>query len=509
LDRRARLLSDLGNAARLFKHHGNDIRYCHSFARWYFWNGSHWRMDDQGRIVELCKQTALSIYDEAKRAEGEAQKAITRWALTSQGRDRLTAMAALAQPDVAVTPDDLDADGWLLNCSNGTVDLRTGQLQPHRREDRITRVLQVEFAPDAQCPQFERFLQETFRGDQDLIRHVQNWHGHCLTSDIREQFLYIYLGGGANGKSVLLDTICEVMGTYAGEAPPDLLTLRKHPEHPTEIADLCGRRLVIASETEKEAVLRLQLIKRLTGNARLKGRWMRQDYFEFPRTHKTILVTNNPPLIPEHTEAAERRLRIVPFVHTVPEDQRDPQLLLKFRAEHIGILAWLVRGCLQWQVEGLPRVPAMNAAKSRLLGEINSLECFIRARCVLGEREECEAAELHAEYDGWCRIHGRRTLNATEISAVLRRHQCEDGKSRGRRCWFGIGLVPADSGHDGRNGRGFPVEPQCAFHEGVNGKVASNASTASNHTPLDYSRACNTRREMASENQPNARTHEP
>ncbi len=474
----ATLLTDVGNAGRLVRREEKRIRYCYGPGQWLIWDGKRWRPDERGRIVKLCKATALSIYEEARKNPAD-QDEITKWARTSQFRERLTAMAVLAQPDVAVLPDDMDADPWAFNCRNGTVDLRTGELRPHHREDLITRLAPVEFDPDAPCPRFDRFLHEIFDGDRDLIRFVQRWHGHSLSGDIREQYLPIYHGEGNNGKSVLLDTISAVMGEYAGEAPPDLVTVRKHPEHPTEIADLMGKRLVVASETERDAELRLQLIKRLTGNARLKARMMRQDYFEFARTHKMILVTNNRPTIKEDTEAAWRRLRLVPFEVVIPKAKRDPDLMRKLSSERSGILAWLVQGCVDWLREGLTEPDAVIVATEAYRGCANSLDAFMLDRCVLGEGLVCVTSDLMAAYADWCGVNKRVPLRGRAFAAALKEKGCMPTKIGGQRHWVGLVLEDPPRGQNGRNGHELPVDRAHGARVGANGNVASNPSNVS------------------------------
>lgn len=471
------LMTDVGNAARLVHRYRERIRFCYGPCRWLIWDGKRWRPDERGRIVKLCKATALAIFDEAKHAEGDQQEELVRWAMLSQKRDRLAAMAVLAEPEVAVGPDDLDADLWAFNVLNGTIDLRTGELRPHQRDDLITKIAPVEYDAEARAPRFDRFLDEIFGGDGDLIRFVQRWHGHCLSADIREQYLPIYHGEGNNGKSVLLDTISAVMGDYAGEAPPDLITVRKHPEHPTEIADLMGRRLVIASETERDAELRLQLIKRLTGNARLKARLMRQDYFEFARTHKMILVTNNRPSIKEDTEAAWRRLRLVPFHVVIPKDKRDADLMRKLSGEKSGILAWLVRGCVDWLREGLTEPDAVMAATEAYRGAAttNSVDAFLTDRCTLADGLCCLTADLIGAYTEWCARRKQLPLRQKAFATAMRAHGCEPRKIGGAWHWINVDLDEA-TGQNRRNGHEVPVDAHAEAHRPVNGTPMSNPS---------------------------------
>ena len=208
------------------------------------------------------KRVALSIFDEVKaETDVKRQEWLAKWAIRSQARDRLTALVDLARCELPVAVGDLDANPWLLNVKNGTLDLLTGQLLPHRREDLITKLAPVSFDPAAVCPRWGSFLHKIMQGNQHLIGFLQRLAGMCMTGSVSEQHLFIAHGSGANGKSVLLDTFAGLLGDYAGEAPPDLFVVRRSEEHPTEIADLCGKRLVVGSETEEGRALRTQLLK--------------------------------------------------------------------------------------------------------------------------------------------------------------------------------------------------------------------------------------------------------
>lgn len=435
LEEIARQQTDVGNAARLVLRHGHRLRYSYQRGAWLVWDGRRWALDQAGAAVSACVDTALAIFAEAKSTESES---LLKWAQASQKRERITAMANLAQPRLAVVSDDLDADPWLFNCVNGTLDLRTRTLQPHDPDDLITRLAPVRYDPDARCPLFEAFLHRIFDGDPEVIGFVQRWHGYCLTADVRHQHLPIYHGAGGNGKSVLLDTIGGVMGDYAAQAPPDLLTSQKHAQHPTEIADLIGRRMVVASETEAGAELRIQTLKRLTGDARLKGRFMRENFVEFPRTHKMVLVTNNRPAIVEDSEAVWRRVLMVPFHVVIPPEERDPALLEKLRDEHPGILAWMVRGCPPPDAPSLDIPESIQLATRSYRGRANSLDIFIKQCCVLKRGAVTASDTLTSAYEAWANEHGHVPLQAKAFGTVLRAHGCEPVKPRGVRSWSGL-----------------------------------------------------------------------
>ncbi|MEX2214007.1 MAG: phage/plasmid primase, P4 family [Phycisphaeraceae bacterium] len=433
-------LSDIGNAARFAHSNRNRLRFLYGPDRWLVWDDTRWKPDDDGTVVRMGKQCVLSIYDEAKQADEQQRERIVKHALRSERRDRIAAMIDLARPELAAQPDAMDADPFLFNVMNGTIDLRTGALRPHSPDDRITKLAPVAFDAGASAPLFTAFLHRTFAGDADLIAYVQRVLGMALTSDVREQHLWIFLGDGANGKSTLLDSVCNLMGDYSAQAPPTLFSASKQREHATELADLMGRRLIVGCETEDGAGLRLQLVKQLTGNARIKARFMRQDYFEFQRTHKLILMTNNRPVVSEDSEAVWRRIRLVPFNVVIPEAERDAQLLGKLQSEAPGILNWLVAGCLQWQRAGLQEPPAVVGATREYRSSADNVAAFVNEQCILDATAWTASADLMESYEDWCEARKERAMSSRAFHGRLPAFGCKAAKQRERRGWFGVRL---------------------------------------------------------------------
>ena len=275
--------------------------------------------------------------------------------------------------------------GFLLNVENGTIDLRTGKLRPHQREDLITRLAPVKFLPGAKCPTWLRVLDEIFAGDtgldsllEDALRRLPDRRRH------RIRFCRFSTGPGANGKTTILTVLLEILGPdYAIVAPPGLLTLKKGERHPTELASLFNKRLVVDSETAEGAQFNENLVKQLTGGDKIRARRMREDFWEFSPTHKILMCTNHKPEIRETKNAIWRRVKLVPFNVTIPEDQQDARLPDRLRAEYPGILAWCVEGCLDWQELGLEIPPAVEDAtkeyrrESDVIGEFLGSECTI------------------------------------------------------------------------------------------------------------------------------------
>jgi putative DNA primase/helicase len=355
-----------------------------------------------------------------------------------------------SEQGVSIPASSFDADDYLLNVANGTLDLKTAKLRPHDPADLITHCLTTPYDPRARCPLWEQVVHRSMGGNEDLVKYLRRWFGLSLTGCPNVHELLIAHGVGANGKSVIFDTMVGLLEGYAGVAPESLLIARHgQSEHPTEIADLLGKRLVIASETESCATLRLQLVKRLTGDSTIKARFMRQDYFEFPRTHKIVMITNNKPRMTENNEAVWRRVRLLPFNEVIPEGERDPHLLEKLKAEGRGILAWGVVGCIDQQRHGMSPPQEVVTATEDYRQEADELAEFIAAKCIEGGGDtfRVSRADLYTTYCTWAKVANERfVMDRTQFySAIRRRDGVRDGawKVEGRaiRGFTGIALA--------------------------------------------------------------------
>lgn len=403
--RRAYARTDMGNAERLVDRHGKGLGYIHSWHRYLAFDGQCWRVDDTGAVRRAAKDTVRSIYGEAAHAPDDAtRKAIAKHALASESRNRIDAMTDLAKDEVSVSPKQLDADPWLLNVLNGTVDLRTGERLPHSRADLITKIAQVRYDPGAKAPVFEEFL-ETVLPSEALRKFVQKAIGYSLTGDVSEQVLLFLYGTGSNGKSTLLNVVHEIAGEYAMPAAPDLL-VAKRGSHPTELAALHGVRFAPCTEVEDGARLAESLVKQLTGGDKITARRMREDFWQFSPTHKIWLAANHKPEIRGSDYAIWRRIKMVPFTVTIPKADQDPRLPEKLKEEMPGILDWAVRGCLEWQAEGLGEPREVTQATDSYRAESDLLAAFIDERCVVEAGATVKFSDLWGAWQDWCRESG-------------------------------------------------------------------------------------------------------
>jgi len=437
-----------GNADRFMHLFGRDVHWCEERGKWFVWDGRCWAPDALREVSRMAEITMRALAREARGDEDTGKWAARCNKAGTAARETLD----VVKHRTAIALGEFDRQPWLLGVQNGVVDLRTGELLEHDREYLITVLSPTHYDPDARGERWERFLREVMNGDESMVAALQRMAGYFLTGDISVQVLPIFYGPGGNGKNVFLDTLMGVMGPYAAEAPEGLITTRQHDEHPTEIADLAGKRLVVASENEEGRKMRVGLVKKLTGNKYLKARFMRQDYFQFERTHKTVLVTNNRPIISETSNAVWRRLRLIPFTVTIPEERQDRQLTEKLVAEWPGILAWAVRGCLDWQARqcDLELPDVVQTATREYRDDSDPVGQFVEERCVVMDGVKVSRSSLYQAYEDWARKAGEEVLSGKAFTARMRARGLGDSAwttehGKRTRAWSGIALAgPAE-----------------------------------------------------------------
>lgn len=399
-----RKLTDTGNAERLVDRFGERTRFCHPWKKWLAWDGCRWAIDQRGTVMHLSKEVVRGIYVEASTAEDDMRVALAAFAHKSEKADRRKALVELAKSElgIPIVPDSLDQDEWLFNCSSGTIDLRTGKLRPHRREDYLTKIAPTAYDSEAECPNWCQFLDRVLP-DPEVRDFVQRAAGYSLTGDVGEQVLFFLLGGGANGKSTFLRMLQETMGmAYAIQAAPDLLLSKQSRNHPTELADLFRVRMAVCMEVGADRAFDEVIVKQATGGDRIRARRMKEDFWEFDPTHKLWLGANHRPRVQGTDEAVWRRILVVPFLVFIPEDQRDKQLVSKLRKELPGILAWMVRGCLAWHRDGLNPPDKVRLAVRDYRSEMDHIGRFLDEVCVFASHLQVAAADLYSAYVAWC-----------------------------------------------------------------------------------------------------------
>jgi putative DNA primase/helicase len=441
--------SDLGNARRLVEAYGQNLRYDRAGRRWLVWDGRRFADDVTGEVERFAKATAEALLREIPNVAGDSERRnAMKHALRSMNAGPLRAMVSLAEtePGIPVQADELDADPMVLNVANGLIDLRTGHLAPHDRAAMCTKLAPVEYHPDAEAPRFQQFLRQVLADDQELAGFLQRLAGYSLTGDTREQVLPVLHGAGRNGKSTLVEILRDAAGDYGVSMPPDLLIARREGSpQPHGLMRLRGARLVTASETDEGARLSVALVKTLTGSDTITARHLYGEFTDFRPQAKFWLSTNHRPRITDSTISIWRRLRLIPFTITISEEDEDKTLPEQLRAELPGILAWAVRGAVQWHRCGLGNASAVQAATADYRADSDQVGAFLEERCLQGATYSARASVLFAAWQQWALSHGENPGSSKAFGQRLAERGLEAGKAGGgTRIWRGVGLLNND-----------------------------------------------------------------
>ena len=438
--------TDLGNAERLVARHGEELRFCRQWNKWLVWDKICWKPDETGAARRMAAGTIRALQQEAECIEEDKQRqSLINYARRCESAQRLQAMMKLAEDEqtFAITSDVLDADPWMINFANGTLDLRGWNISPHDPSQLITKLAPVTQDDNASCPEWFAFLDRIFAGKSELIYYVQKAVGYSLTGQTGEQCLFLLYGKGANGKSTFISTIMAMLGNYAKQMPMNSLLVKNGDGGvPNDIAALKGARFISATEADEGKRLAESLIKQLTGQDRISARFMRSEWFEFLPEFKLWLATNHKPVIRGGDEAMWRRVHLIPFEVTIPLAERDPKLVDKLKAELPGILNWAIEGCQAWQVEGLKLPPEVAAATDEYRAEMDVVGEFLLECCCENPLTSTSAGELYRRYDSWCITNAERPLSKRFFARRMKDRGFESRRSTGNQLvWDGVGIA--------------------------------------------------------------------
>lgn len=427
-------------AQRLAQAHAHELRYVATWGQWFQWNGRHWERDTTLNHIHMSRQICHDVAVELT-ASGELdEKKLPQVVRALKSAKTIYAVANLARADrrLAASIEQWDANAWRLNTPGGEVCLRTGELLPSNPQSYATKITAVAPSGDG-CPTWLKFLDRVTGSDAELVAYLQRVCGYALLGVVLEHALVFLYGTGGNGKSVFVNTVSAILGSYAQAAPMTTFAESAGNQHPTDLAMLRGARLVTATETEEGQRWAAAKIKLLTGGDVVSARFMRQDFFEFKPQFTLVISGNHKPGLRSVDEAMRRRLHLVPFTQTIPAKERDPNLPNALKAEWPAILTWMIEGCLAWRSMGLKPPPVVASATEDYLGDEDVMGQWLEEATEPAFEAFETTTALHDDYRAWAERTGERFLGTKRFSQALeerglQRHRKGTGKGfTGRR----------------------------------------------------------------------------
>jgi putative DNA primase/helicase len=452
-------MTDLGNARRLAEQHHDTLQYCHSFKRWYCCDAvtravgdgicQVWRQDERGEADLAAKMTVKRIFaqadfiDESDRADD-----MRKWALRSQSQPRIASMLRLAQsePRLVVTPDEMDTDPLIINTHSGIIDLSgptpgDTKTYPNGDEPFLTRLAPVMLTDLEDCPTWLSFLNEIMGNDAELVGFLQRAVGYTLTGDVSERVMFVLHGTGANGKTVFMETLRAMLGTYAATLSSDCFVDRRNTI-PNDIARLRGTRLVTLSETPENGKLNESMVKSLTGGDQIQARFLFGEYFEYRPTFKIWMATNHKPRIRGTDKGIWDRIRLIPFNVRIPDERQDKHLIDKLKAELPGIFEWALNGLVKWRSDGLSSPDAVTQATFDYRFEQDTLGTFLDEVCDMGETFEVSKSELYQRYKYWAEHANEKVWTSTAFGTRMLERGFGERRTKAARYWVGVRPTP-------------------------------------------------------------------
>ncbi len=442
-------LDDTGNAERFSDIFGERVRFSHINKSWLYFDGRKWCFDNTGAIKRMADELIEEMRGELKYFienapsdldTDEAEKAFMKHLKQTRSSKTKIAMIKEAEHRVPITPDHLDAHRSLLNTVNGVVNLQTGELVPHDLNKFMTKITNCEYTDKIDCPLWERFLQDVFSGDQELIGYIQKAIGYSLTGSTKEDCAFFCYGTGRNGKSTFLDVISDALGEYATNIQPETIMVKQNSGGPTsDIARLKGARFVTSSEPNEGVRLNEGLIKQLTGGDKVTASRKYENEFEFYPEFKLWMSMNHKPVIRGTDIGIWSRIRLIPFTVRFTDDKIDVNLKHKLKQELPGILKWTVDGCLRWQREGLKTPSAIAAATNEYKSEMDVITAFLETCCEVGAGEETDR-NMYQAYIKWAKDSNEYEMSSRKFNTeMLKRFSRRP--SSGNRIYQKVSLI--------------------------------------------------------------------
>jgi putative DNA primase/helicase len=426
-------------AGRLVKQYGRNLRHTRELG-WFGWDGRYWAPDKDGAperaVVDIVRQGYAGLPDVPEHQRKRMYETLVRGTGGSGIRDILS-IAGVLNP-VTTCSETLDADPWLVNLPTGTLDLHSGVVRDHRREDMITKMAGAGIGERSIL--WEEFLARVLP-DEAVRSYVQRVCGYALLGQVTEHIMPIFTGVGANGKGTFRDAVMSAFGDYALEVDPALLMEQKHARHGTFKMELRGRRLIFCSETERGARFSESTMKTLTGGDPIQANRMHRDPITFDPSHTLIMMTNFLPSISGDDEAVWRRVHVVPWDVVIPPEERDGGLPERLRLEAPGIMRWIYDGWVAYQEQGLNPPDEVRLRTEAYRNESDALGRFFTERLTRSQMAKISAPALYEAWAQWCLKAGEDAGTDREFRAALDARGQAKKKTKTGIVYLGITLA--------------------------------------------------------------------
>lgn len=401
-----RSTDDTGNAQRFLDRYGDIVRYSYNRDRFYIYNGQYWEIDNSGRVRVLIDKTIEDMKNEKifvpeGMEEEDAYNAFQKHIKNSRNNTAKKRMVDELKHHIPVLPEEFDPNDMLINTQNGYVSLSTGEQSEEDKEKMFSMVTDAELTESQRPEIWMDFLNDIFDHDKEVIEFVQRAVGYSLTGSTREQVMFILHGKGRNGKSLFIETIRSILGTYTDNIQAKTLMVKRGDTINNDVAKLQGVRLVTSSEPSEGFRFDEGLIKQLTGGDTVTARFLYGEEFNFDPKFKIWVTTNHKPIVRGTDDGIWRRLLLIPFDVQIPEDKVDKDLKYKLLREAPAILNWAIEGCVKWQEDGLKIPERIRDASDGYRKEMDVLEQFVADECIVADGERVGAAELYNVYKEW------------------------------------------------------------------------------------------------------------
>jgi len=414
---------DRGRALAFYPHALDKFRYAAHKGVWMTWDRNVWKEIDNSEIANAAAEYLEELY--TKKLAAAPKEDAPKWQREIQNARRRSriegALFFLRGMRGILTPArEWDANGWELNTASHIINLRTGEHRKQTPKDLVTKLAPTEYKPGVVSERWREHV-EMALPNENVRRQVQRDLGRALVGKHLSEKLSIWYGGGANGRSTTIKTLQNVLGGYAKAAAPTLLLQSKHDRHPVEMADLEGARIVTTIEVDENRRLAEAITKQLTGGDTIRARGMRENFRDITSTWSIFLVVNHKPIISGRDTAMWRRVSLVPWTATIPEDKQKEQDLVveELLEEGSGILNWLLEGLEDTKKEPKWTADEVKTATAAYRKEQDVIADWLAARCEFGASYKEAMKDLYADYKAYCEQEGDKPISKKQLSKLL------------------------------------------------------------------------------------------